>query len=187
MNSSQTAALKFLMRLEIRYLLSRMDAKSRSRKSKKIESRLIRSRFFQKTGRIFAYMATREEVQTRNLLQKALKFQKQIFLPAVVSKNRMQFYAVKNLNSDLKLGVHDILEPKQKRRVFKPQKGDLLLVPGLGFDSSKNRLGRGAGFYDRYLSKTNALKIGLAFREQKVSGEIPSEAHDQKIDILITD
>lgn len=61
-----------------------------------------------------------------------------------------------------------------------------LLVPGVGFDLSGARLGRGKGFYDRYLENKDVLKIGLAWSEQLVE-KIPMEQHDCRMDFIITE
>ena len=61
-----------------------------------------------------------------------------------------------------------------------------ILVPGVGFDLSGMRLGRGKGFYDRYLEDKAVLKIGLAWTEQLVE-KIPSERHDCRMDFIITE
>ena len=63
---------------------------------------------------------------------------------------------------------------------------DLILVPGLAFTADGSRLGRGAGFYDRFLSAIPAttVKIGVCFEFQRVS-EIPQESHDVKMDAVV--
>ena len=60
------------------------------------------------------------------------------------------------------------------------------LVPGVGFDLGGARLGRGKGFYDRYLETRNVLKIGVSWSEQIVT-KIPSEHHDAQMDFIITE
>lgn len=60
------------------------------------------------------------------------------------------------------------------------------LIPGLGFDRRLRRLGRGAGFYDRFLVGSTFTKVGVGFSEQ-VEDEIPSEPHDIGLDALVTD
>ena len=63
---------------------------------------------------------------------------------------------------------------------------DLIVVPGLAFTPEGSRLGRGAGFYDRFLSTISrtTLKIGVCFEFQLVS-EIPQESHDVKMDAVV--
>jgi 5-formyltetrahydrofolate cyclo-ligase len=63
---------------------------------------------------------------------------------------------------------------------------DLIVVPGLAFTAKGNRLGRGAGFYDRFLSGIPAttVKVGVCFEFQRVS-EVPQESHDVKMDAVV--
>lgn len=60
------------------------------------------------------------------------------------------------------------------------------LIPGLGFDRRLRRLGRGAGFYDRFLKDSKFLKVGVGFSAQ-VADELPHEPHDIELDGLVTD
>jgi 5-formyltetrahydrofolate cyclo-ligase len=63
---------------------------------------------------------------------------------------------------------------------------DLIVVPGLAFTAEGNRLGRGAGFYDRFLAgiPANTVKVGVCFEFQRVS-EVPQESHDVKMDAVV--
>jgi 5-formyltetrahydrofolate cyclo-ligase len=65
---------------------------------------------------------------------------------------------------------------------------DLIVVPGLAFTAEGNRLGRGAGFYDQFLSAIPAttVKVGVCFEFQKVP-EVPQESHDVKMDTVVCD
>jgi 5,10-methenyltetrahydrofolate synthetase len=63
---------------------------------------------------------------------------------------------------------------------------DWLFVPGLGFGLDGKRLGRGKGYYDRYLENSKALKMGIAWSKQ-LSEKIPVESHDCHMDFIITD
>jgi 5-formyltetrahydrofolate cyclo-ligase len=61
-----------------------------------------------------------------------------------------------------------------------------LFVPGVGFDLSGARMGRGKGYYDRYLQESDGLRIGLAWSEQ-VLDKVPVESHDCHMDYIITE
>lgn len=63
---------------------------------------------------------------------------------------------------------------------------DWLLIPGLGFSFDGGRLGRGKGYYDRYLENSKALRIGLAWSEQIIE-KLPVESHDCHMDFIITE
>lgn len=77
----------------------------------------------------------------------------------------------------------DMKVPKLENKVVQP---DLILIPGMAFSRKGDRLGRGKGFYDRYLSHFEGLKIGLGF-EASVFDFIPTDDHDVKLNLLITD
>jgi 5-formyltetrahydrofolate cyclo-ligase len=63
---------------------------------------------------------------------------------------------------------------------------DIIVIPGLGFSKNGKRLGRGKGFYDRYLEYSSAVKIGIAF-EMQISNDIPIDEYDIKMDFVVTD
>jgi 5-formyltetrahydrofolate cyclo-ligase len=73
-------------------------------------------------------------------------------------------------------------------RVVAPEEIGAILVPGLAFTRKGHRLGRGGGFYDRYLAALPATtrKIGVCFALQLVE-KIPTEAHDQRMDAVVTE
>jgi len=68
-----------------------------------------------------------------------------------------------------------------------PRLAPAILVPGMAFDPSGTRLGRGGGVYDRLLTGLPGLKIGLAFHVQIMEGPLPREPHDIPMDRLLTD
>ena len=86
---------------------------------------------------------------------------------------------------DLITGKFGILEPKPQCKSLSLKHLDLVLVPGVAFAPCGARLGRGRGFYDRILKSASGRKIGVAFDEQIVEA-IPSEAHDERVDGIIT-
>ena len=63
---------------------------------------------------------------------------------------------------------------------------DIVIVPGLGFTKDGKRLGRGKGFYDRYLENSSVVKVGLAF-EMQIEDDIPTDNHDVLMDFVVTD
>lgn len=105
-----------------------------------------------------------------------------IFLP-VVADNSMNFYNLKK-HADLQKGKFGILEPK-KDKLFNPDTPAICFIPGLAFDKQGNRLGRGLGYYDRFLSQyKNIVKVGICYSFQ-IYEKIPVEKHDKKMDEVI--
>lgn len=86
------------------------------------------------------------------------------------------------LVDQLDFGVK-ILGPAESAQTKTP---DILIIPGLGFSKDGKRLGRGKGFYDRFLEHSTAVKIGIAF-EVQILKDIPTESHDSKMDFVVTD
>lgn len=89
---------------------------------------------------------------------------------------------LESLEESLQFGVK-IRTPKISDPIAEP---DILIIPGMAFTKSGHRLGRGKGFYDRYLERFTGPKVGVCFEEQ-VREDIPHEPHDQLMDYLVSD
>jgi 5-formyltetrahydrofolate cyclo-ligase len=173
----------------MRAMLGNQKETERLNKSREIAEKILETEAFQKAKTIMFYDATDKEVTARELIEKALNEGKQVLLPYVdqmVSEIRPSL--VKNLEDDLRRGNYDIMEPKpEKRRQVELNEIDLVLVPGLAFDRKGNRLGRGKGYYDRFLKilPPKAKRYGLAFDFQ-ILARIPINDFDVRVDSVIT-
>lgn len=137
---------------------------------------------FQEAKTILLYHSLKDEVRTHLFIEK-WKEEKKILLPVVDGENlKLRIY--KN-SSDLRTGAYGIEEPTGTL-FTEYDKIDLAIVPGVSFDEQGNRLGRGKGYYDRLLPYIKAYKIGICFAFQ-VSAEIPTEPHDTKMNLVITE
>ena len=179
-------------------LLKRRDAipsELKSVKESAIEERLFAHEVFKKAQSILMYVSFRSEVDTRKFLDDIISLGKKLVLPLVDTRHRvLKLYEVKS-SDELKPGYMGIPEPGVFRyRRCSLKDIDLVIIPGTGFDPTGNRLGYGGGYYDRLLSmESKELSdvehiptIALAFEEQ-IGEEIPSEPHDIKVDMIITD
>lgn len=136
---------------------------------------------------IAAYCSFGHEVATRPLLAGLLAAGHVLVLPVVDRQSwMMEFRRVDSLDA-LTPGVYGILEPRSGE-LCSPEEIELFFIPGLAFDRQGNRLGRGGGFYDRYLStvRPDAAKIGLAFQLQ-IAEALPVAPHDIKVDAVLTE
>lgn len=88
-------------------------------------------------------------------------------------------------SADLTTGRYGIREPSQGCLNVPLPRLDLVLVPGLGFTTDGSRLGRGAGFYDRLLAGTNAIRFGVGLDIQ-IMPHLPVETHDLPMDYVLT-
>lgn len=102
-------------------------------------------------------------------------------------QKRMAAAQISDLTQSLILRRNNILEPRPECPEIPPGEIDLILVPGLGFDRSGVRLGRGGGFYDRYLAQpeVRAIRCGVLFDCQLVDA-VPAEPHDVRVGWLAT-
>jgi 5-formyltetrahydrofolate cyclo-ligase len=151
-----------------------------TQRSDKITQRIAENPLFLQAETVAIYHALPDEVQTAGFIEK-WHLKKKILLPVVEDKDiSLQLYKGKE---SLKAGCFGILEPDCTEKGIKP---DLIIVPGIAFDHQCNRLGRGKGYYDRLLSDTSVPTIGICFHFQ-LFDQIPTDVHDQKMSIIITD
>ncbi len=137
---------------------------------------------FHQAETVLLYYSLKDEVNTHFFIEKWGE-KKTILLP-VVDGEKLLLKIYKN-NNDLKIGSFGIKEPIGE--IFSDyEKIDLAIVPGVSFDEKGNRLGRGKGYYDRLLPYIKAFKVGICFDFQ-ISCKIPTESHDTKMDMIITE
>lgn len=109
----------------------------------------------------------------------------QMALPMIRDKTTLEFYEW-SVGQPLVKHVFDISIPDIRKS--SPVKPNIVLLPLLLCDMKGNRIGYGAGHYDRYIAScdTKPLLVGLCFDEQIFDHDIPAEQHDQKLDLIIT-
>ena len=132
--------------------------------------------------KIAVYYPSNYELNTLKLF-KILKKKKGVttLIPSI-SKNSMKFVKW-NLSEPLKVNHFGFLDPIINIKSLTP---DLIIVPLLAFDKSKNRVGYGKGYYDRFLKNKNILTIGVAFSFQKFN-KIKSSNFDVKLNYILTE
>lgn len=185
-NSHSIRSQKALLRKELRQKLEALNPAERSRQSGEILKRLFRHPKFLGARSLLAYVALPSEVETRPLVEEAERQGKKVYVPRVDSaRKRMAMIELVNFK-ELHPGPHGILEPAYDPSwVGRPQDLDLVVVPGFGFDREGGRVGRGEGYFDRFLAEAKrAYKIGLAFECQIVE-RVPREANDMTVDEVL--
>ena len=168
-----------------KHLLEKRDATSaelRDIVSEKIHENLKKISSYTNSQNIACYFPIGSEVNTHDVMLNILKQGKNLLLPRIVDNN-IQFYIVSNLEK-LERGSFEIMEPKDSCE--KAKKIDCVLIPTVGVSKLGVRLGYGYGYYDRFLSSTDAVKISLTYSKQIVKS-IPSDSHDIKIDWIVTE
>lgn len=175
-----------------RKMLEKRDSLSpseRSRKDALIRRMLFNMPEFKEAKTVFFYASFRTESETINMIRKTLKMGKRVVVPKVdKERRRLRLFEIKGI-TELSPGYVGIPEPSlSDERLMDINDIDIVIIPGVVFDYSGSRIGYGGGYYDRLLSKMwkKLPFIALAYKEQLVD-LIPSEVHDVKVDIIVTD
>lgn len=184
-----TAGAKRQMRQEYRRRLDGLDRAEVAQKSALITARALALPQLATAQTVGAYASIGNEVATGDLVTALLAAGKNLVLPVVAGDGVMEFRAVMDLDR-LIPGVFGIPEPRAGE-LCPPEEIDLLFIPGLAFDRRGGRLGRGKGYYDRYLARAGALrpdlvKVGLAFTGQ-LAAAVPRDDRDLLMDLLVTE
>ncbi len=172
---------KKVLRMEIRQLKRVCPLEERRRKSLSVWEAVERDEVFLQAETVLAYWSMDDEVYTHDFVNKWAG-SKTLLLPCVKG-------------DELELRYFDgeeRLQPGEGYAIPEPVgalftdwgKIDLILVPGVAFDKSGNRLGRGKGYYDKVLKQTGAYKLGVCFDFQLVE-RVPVEPHDVKMDRVV--
>jgi len=181
---------KTTLRQKILKRLQGQSKKSRMAKSLKIEQALKRSALYRRAKVVLCYVAHRGEVETRPILDQVLADGKRLVVPVTVPAHRQLIAAeIQDPRRDLTPGPYGIPHPKRIVGCHVPHKKlDLVIVPGVAFDKKGRRLGRGGGYFDRFLEKVpkKTPRVGLAFKFQVVTA-LPWESHDQPVNKVITE
>lgn len=145
----------------------------------------LKLKLLNEANQIMIYYSVRNEANTVWIIDHLLKSGKKVSLPVCTHKRDLKAVLINDL-SQLHPAPFGLMEPDPDSPALAEDELQLIITPGVAFDAKGYRLGHGAGYYDRFLSKTpNAFKLGLAYDFQLVS-EVPVESHDQKMNGLLT-
>lgn len=160
--------------------------------SQEIIKHLKQMEAFQTADEILVYVSLPGEVDTRRLIVELLdKGKAGVFCPVTLG-DEMEFYGISSF-AELKEGNFHVLEPTsepEKQFIPVPEKKYCIILPGLMFDLSGNRLGYGKGYYDKFLAKLNGniqmTRIALSYSAM-VKEQIPFEETDKPAQFIVTE
>ena len=168
-------------------VLSEWSEKKLSDSSFKLARLLSRLNIWKKDLTVASYRVLRGEISP--LVFEKRYFHKLRFVYPEMDKE-VRFFAFSEKSDQTEKREKNLwpedYQPASERKVSLNQI-DVFLVPGLAFDRRGYRLGRGGGFYDRVLSQSGGIKIGIASSLQLSRQDIPAEEHDIKMDIVVTE
>ncbi len=169
------------IRAAMRALNNALTATERLTASTAIFSAIERLPEFRAARTIAFFSALPDEPATDEVLARWNETRR-VVLPRVEGET-MHFYSCRP--ETLRFGAFGILEP-QGEEECPPERIDLMICPGVAFTEDGRRLGRGKGYYDRYLSQPDlrAYRVGVCYTHQIVE-ELPVEEHDVKMDLVV--
>ena len=174
-------------RAEIKRRLRAMTAEEKARKSREICGRVIQLPEFGRARAVMLFASMPDEVDTRLLFEESFAEGKRVASPKCVIGERMIHPVVVRSMGDLAPGAYGILEPTGGETI-PVEEIDFVLVPGYGFDRAGNRLGKGAGYYDKFMSQRGfrATRCAVTFAAQ-ILEEVPHDDRDIPVHILVTE
>lgn len=153
--------------------------------SRLISGQIIASPLFLQAQTIFGYLSFYGELSVDDVLRAALRMKKTVLVPYIVNRTEMQAAVLSGLE-DLPLDRYGIRTVPEPPELADPAEPDLILVPGAGFTPDGCRMGRGAGYYDRFLAQARGFTLGITC-EKLLRDRLPCESHDRSVAGLVTE
>ena len=201
---SMSSQLKKQLRKEMRSLLNSLSTETVLEQSTLQQSIVMSMPCYKDSMAMCIYLPMPKELQTYDVIKNAFSNGKRIFVPKIIGPNPQDMVMIEVLSFEQLDSF-----PKSKWGIPEPPVEmahdgdkdalydiDLVLLPGVAFDSKCNRLGHGKGYYDCFLERLiktkteNQLRIpklvGLSLLEQIIEGPIPMEDHDTPLDFIVS-
>ena len=134
---------------------------------------------------VFAFVGRADEIDTRPLLEQILADGKRLCVPLCTAPGVMECREVRDLTV-LRPGAYGISEPPDNAPAVPPECVDLAIIPCAGAAADGRRLGRGGGYYDRFLAQYTGDAL-LLCRERLLCPSIPQETHDIRVPAVVTE
>lgn len=176
------------LRQSLRQAVDAIPADDLHHRSFQACNRVAESAAYCRSDVIMVFLSLPKEIDTTSLVLRAWRDGKRVLAPKVNwDQRRMLPIEIVSLADNISEGAMGLREPVEGSP-FPIEQINLVIVPGLGFDCQGNRIGRGKGFYDRFLGHEGwqGVSCGLALEDQVVE-HVPTGEHDVPVDMLVTD
>lgn len=140
---------------------------------------------YRKASCVFAFVGTEHEINTKELLSAVLRDRKKLCIPKCIGNGIMEAREISDVSS-LRRGVYGIFEPSDSSPLVNITQIQFAVVPCVSCSHDGRRLGRGGGYYDRFLDDYNGT-AAVVCRECLMRDIIPLEEHDVTVPIVVTD
>jgi len=181
--------MKGKLRERILNMRNSLTTEEVTEKSLQIKDRLINTSMYAEANHIFTFLSFNKEVLTKPIIDDCMKKNKQIYVPLCNTQIKEIVLCKFEGWDKLKPSKYGILEPvKDHIRIVNRSILDMAIVPGAVFDRKGNRIGYGAGYYDKFFNtlKKSIVKIAICYSFQVVDSITPSE-YDVPMDYIITE
>ena len=187
--TGESTHTKAQLREQLRRRRAALSPRERVKAAQHAATHLMKTRWMMQSRHVAVYLAAGSELDTLVLIERLWRAGKRVYVPRVLAGMRLSFHAYTPC-TPLRANVHGIAEPSggaPRRRV---RGMDLVVLPLTAFDGGGNRLGSGAGYYDRALKRRRPggrpRLIGYAYAMQEMP-LLPADDWDVKLDAVVTD
>ena len=179
--------IKATLREQYKTLRREMPPEIKAQRDRQIAGRVAALWQYKRCRQLLTYVSTPIEVDTLEIIRRALADGKRVAVPRCVPGTRdMEFYWINGVE-ELEPGTFGVLEPRPdpKRKVTDFSNG-LCLVPALCYDWRGYRLGYGKGYYDRFLAGFGGHMIGVCYSDC-IRRKLPHGRFDRPVELLVPD
>ena len=173
------------LRRTMRALEAGLSTRYKEESSRAIAGHLLAMPEYQEAGTVFCFVGTDREINTYPILEDVLAAGKRLCVPLCIGKGIMELRQVTDLRQ-LVPGSYGILEPSADSPLVSVDEVDFAVLPCLTCNRLGQRLGRGGGYYDRFLSHYRGGTV-LLCQEKLIREEIPLEPHDYPVPWVLTE
>lgn len=172
------------LRKQMKICLKELEKQEKKRLDHAVYMQVMNDSEIANSESFYGYMSLSWETGTSEILESLWRQNKKVALPRVVG-SEMEFFEVKSMDS-LEEGAFHIMEPNADCPKVNWQDA-VIFVPGIAFTRGGKRLGKGGGFYDKYLEKHPGHRTAALAYEFQIFSDLPSEFHDKQVDRVVTE
>lgn len=175
------------LRQKYRTLRDKIDPTQKLKLDNDILKRIVMLNQYASADTVLTYVSKGSEIDTKELIKKALSDGKRVAVPCCVPNTReMNFYYISSLE-ELSVKSFGVLEPEMDdQRIFKGSEKSICFIPAFCFDNNGYRLGYGMGYYDRFLINYEGVTVGLCYSDF-IRGHFQHGKFDCPVEIIVTE
>ena len=172
------------IRRQMRSMRRALSGEEQKRAADGVYAQIMRMESYRSARTVMAYAAVRGELSLERVMEDIRASGRRLALPRCGESGEMDACLVTE-RRQLRQGAYGIWEPDESCLLVPPEEIDLMLIPGTAFDRAGGRIGQGGGYYDRYIIKTRAVRVGIC-HGFALMNHIPTENHDVRMDAVVT-